>query len=105
SLGRDRRFGDNFAKELQSIPLSNDTVTRRNEDIAEDVEQQLFDTFHKEVREALTSKEMNPDDDRCHCKVENLPEAEKFQDGLFVMKLSYLVDVFEKLNTLNLQLQ
>ncbi|GFT45941.1 uncharacterized protein TNCV_3535251 [Trichonephila clavipes] len=27
-----------------------------------------LDTFHKEVREALTSKEMNPDDERCHCK-------------------------------------
>ncbi|GFU17866.1 zinc finger MYM-type protein 6 [Trichonephila clavipes] len=27
---------------------------------------------------------------------ENLPEAEKFQDGLFLMKLSYLVDIFEK---------
>ncbi|GFX64189.1 hypothetical protein TNCV_1508061 [Trichonephila clavipes] len=39
SLGRDRRFGDNFAKELQFIPLSNDTVARRNEGIAEDVEQ------------------------------------------------------------------
>ncbi|GFX82787.1 protein FAM200A [Trichonephila clavipes] len=35
-------FGDNFAKELQSIPLSNDTVFRRIDDIAEDVEQQLF---------------------------------------------------------------
>ncbi|GFV83144.1 zinc finger BED domain-containing protein 5 [Trichonephila clavipes] len=35
---------------------------------------------------------------------ENLPEAEKFRDGLF-LKLSYLVDIFEKLNILNLQLQ
>ncbi|GFW14846.1 SCAN domain-containing protein 3 [Trichonephila clavipes] len=35
-------FVDNFAKELQSIPLSNDTVSRRIDDIAEDVEQQLF---------------------------------------------------------------
>ncbi|GFV32805.1 zinc finger MYM-type protein 6 [Trichonephila clavipes] len=35
-------FGDDFAKELQSIPLSNDTVSRRIDDIAEDVEQQLF---------------------------------------------------------------
>ncbi|GFV07748.1 SCAN domain-containing protein 3 [Trichonephila clavipes] len=35
-------FGDNFAKELQSILLSNDTVSRRIDDIAEDVEQQLF---------------------------------------------------------------
>ncbi|GFS69289.1 hypothetical protein TNCV_4011071 [Trichonephila clavipes] len=32
-------FGDNFAKEMQSIPLSNDTVPRRIDDIAEDVEQ------------------------------------------------------------------
>ncbi|GFW01680.1 zinc finger BED domain-containing protein 5 [Trichonephila clavipes] len=35
-------FGDNFTKELQSIPLSNDTVSRRIDDISEDVEQQLF---------------------------------------------------------------
>ncbi|GFW65129.1 zinc finger BED domain-containing protein 5 [Trichonephila clavipes] len=35
-------FGDNFAKELQSIPLSNDTVSRRSDDIAEDVEQLFF---------------------------------------------------------------
>ncbi|GFT18211.1 SCAN domain-containing protein 3 [Trichonephila clavipes] len=35
-------FGDNFANELQSIPLSNDTVSRLIDDIAEDVEQQLF---------------------------------------------------------------
>ncbi|GFV92072.1 zinc finger BED domain-containing protein 5 [Trichonephila clavipes] len=35
-------FGDNFAKELQSIRLSNDTVSRRIDDIAEDVEQQPF---------------------------------------------------------------
>ncbi|GFX98038.1 zinc finger BED domain-containing protein 5 [Trichonephila clavipes] len=34
-------FGDNFAKKLQSIPLSN-TISRRIDDIAEDVEQQLF---------------------------------------------------------------
>ncbi|GFV76229.1 hypothetical protein TNCV_4673181 [Trichonephila clavipes] len=36
-------FGGNFAKELQSIPISNDTVSRRFDDIAEDVEQQLFE--------------------------------------------------------------
>ncbi|GFT10767.1 zinc finger BED domain-containing protein 5 [Trichonephila clavipes] len=35
-------FGDNLANELQSIPLSNDTVSRRIDDISEDVEQQLF---------------------------------------------------------------
>ncbi|GFW39736.1 zinc finger BED domain-containing protein 5 [Trichonephila clavipes] len=35
-------FGDNFSKELQSIPLSNDTVSRRIDDIAEDVKQPLF---------------------------------------------------------------
>ncbi|GFW67281.1 histone-lysine N-methyltransferase SETMAR [Trichonephila clavipes] len=42
-------FGDNFAKELQSIPLSNDTVSRRIDDIAEDVEQQLFGKLRDKV--------------------------------------------------------
>ncbi|GFS56370.1 protein FAM200B [Trichonephila clavipes] len=42
-------FGDNFAKELQSIPLSNDTVSRRIDDIAEDVEQQLFGKLHDKL--------------------------------------------------------
>ncbi|XP_035229836.1 protein FAM200A-like [Stegodyphus dumicola] len=36
---------------------------------------------------------------------ENRPEAENFCDSLFVMKLSYMVDIFEKSNNLNLQLQ
>ncbi|GFX41180.1 SCAN domain-containing protein 3 [Trichonephila clavipes] len=42
-------FGDNFTKELQSIPLSNDTVSRRIDDIAEDVEQQLFGKFRDKL--------------------------------------------------------
>ncbi|GFW30924.1 zinc finger BED domain-containing protein 5 [Trichonephila clavipes] len=42
-------FGDNFAKKLQSIPLSNDTVSRRIDDIAEDVEQQLFGKFRDKL--------------------------------------------------------
>ncbi|KFM77367.1 Zinc finger MYM-type protein 6, partial [Stegodyphus mimosarum] len=36
---------------------------------------------------------------------ENRLKAENFRDGLFVMKLSYLVDIFEKLSNLNLLLQ
>ncbi|GFV62947.1 uncharacterized protein TNCV_4410111 [Trichonephila clavipes] len=36
-------FGDIFAKQLQSIRQSNDNVSRRIDDIAEDVEQQLSD--------------------------------------------------------------
>ncbi|GFU20766.1 DUF4817 domain-containing protein [Trichonephila clavipes] len=46
-------FGDNFAKELQSIPLSNDTVSRRIDDIAEDVNS--FSITHKN-----TSWPINP---------------------------------------------
>ncbi|GFT07589.1 SCAN domain-containing protein 3 [Trichonephila clavipes] len=42
-------FGDNFAKELQSIPLSNDTVSRRINNIAEDVEQQLFSKLRNKL--------------------------------------------------------
>ncbi|GFX34718.1 SCAN domain-containing protein 3 [Trichonephila clavipes] len=105
-------LGDNFAKELQSIPLSNDTVSCRIDDIAEDVEQQLLGKlrdklFSIQLDEATDS---NKDDHfiayvRFWDEEENLPEAEKFRDGLFLMKLSYLVDIFEKLNILNLQLQ
>jgi hypothetical protein len=36
---------------------------------------------------------------------ENGPEAEKFRNDFCVVKLSYLVDIFEKLNILKLQLQ
>ncbi|GFX92014.1 SCAN domain-containing protein 3 [Trichonephila clavipes] len=57
-------FGENFSKELQSIPLSNDTVSRPIYDIAEDVEQQLFAMYiwtHCMIhKEALASKEMSP---------------------------------------------
>ncbi|XP_072380568.1 protein FAM200B-like [Diabrotica undecimpunctata] len=35
-------FGDNFAKKLESIPLSNDTIARRICDIAEHVQDQLL---------------------------------------------------------------
>ncbi|GFR22963.1 zinc finger BED domain-containing protein 5 [Trichonephila clavata] len=36
---------------------------------------------------------------------ENVPEAENFRAGLFVVRLSYLVDISDKLNILNHQLQ
>ncbi|GFU41807.1 hypothetical protein TNCV_2375991 [Trichonephila clavipes] len=52
---RDRRFGDNFLKELQFVPISYDSGSHRNEDIAENVGITDF-------REAL-AKEMSPADD------------------------------------------
>ncbi|GFT99770.1 zinc finger BED domain-containing protein 5 [Trichonephila clavipes] len=104
-------FGDNFAKELQSIPLSNDTVSRRLDDIAEDVEQQLFGKLRDKLFSIQLDEATDSNKDahfiayvRFWDEKENLPEAEKFRDGLF-LKLSYLVDIFEKLNILNLQLQ
>ncbi|KAK4881110.1 hypothetical protein RN001_004429 [Aquatica leii] len=42
-------FGDNFAKQLQSIPLSNDTVACRICDIAEDVQHQLFEKLRDKL--------------------------------------------------------
>ena len=42
-------FGDNFSKQLQSIPLSNDTIARRISDIAEDVQCQLFTKLHENL--------------------------------------------------------
>ncbi|GFW93218.1 SCAN domain-containing protein 3 [Trichonephila clavipes] len=47
-------FGDNFAKEFQSMPLSNDSVSRLI-DITEDVEQQLFG----KLREKLFSMQLD----------------------------------------------
>ncbi|GFY36064.1 zinc finger BED domain-containing protein 5 [Trichonephila clavipes] len=101
-------FGDNFAKELQSIPLSNDTVSRR----IDDVEQQLFGKLRDKLFSIQLDEATDSNKDvhfiayvRFWDEEENLPEAEKFRDGLFLMKLSYLVDIFEKLNILNLQLQ
>ncbi|GFW14822.1 hypothetical protein TNCV_1562851 [Trichonephila clavipes] len=41
-------FGDNFAKELQSIPLSNDTVSRRIDDIAFRRETVLASPFYSQ---------------------------------------------------------
>lgn len=38
-------------------------------------------------------------------KEENHKDAENFVDELFIMKLAYLTDIFEKLNILNTQLQ
>ncbi|GFT40197.1 hypothetical protein TNCV_1527021 [Trichonephila clavipes] len=43
-------FGDNFAKELQSIPLSNDIVSRRIDDIAEEVDNSFSLSFNSVVQ-------------------------------------------------------
>ncbi|XP_072398236.1 zinc finger BED domain-containing protein 5-like [Diabrotica undecimpunctata] len=48
-------FGDNFAKKLESIPLTNDTVARRICDIAEDVQDQLLG----KLRDKLFSIQLN----------------------------------------------
>ncbi|GFT04623.1 SCAN domain-containing protein 3 [Trichonephila clavipes] len=52
--------GDNFAKELQSISLSNDTVFRLIDDIVEDVEQQLLG----KLRDKLFSIQLEDATDR-----------------------------------------
>lgn len=39
-------FGENFAKKLKSIPLSNDTVALRIGDVGEDVQHWLFTKLH-----------------------------------------------------------
>ncbi|KAL4083746.1 hypothetical protein QTP88_029062 [Uroleucon formosanum] len=42
-------FGDNLAQQLKSIPLSNDTVSRRISDISEDLNEQLFEKLKNNV--------------------------------------------------------
>ncbi|GFW97457.1 hypothetical protein TNCV_4991331 [Trichonephila clavipes] len=97
SLGRDGRFGDNFAKELQFIPLSNDTVARRNDDIAEGAEQQPLGTCETKTplciwtrcmihREALTSKEMSPADDSCDCSKLHKNDTPKIKNLLWTLQ-------------------
>ncbi|GFU56842.1 SCAN domain-containing protein 3 [Trichonephila clavipes] len=73
-------FGDNFAKELQSIPLSNDTVSRRIDDIAEDVEQQLFG----KLRDKLFSIQLDEATDRN--KDAHFIAYVRFWDGMSAVK-------------------
>ncbi|GFX88244.1 zinc finger BED domain-containing protein 5 [Trichonephila clavipes] len=101
-----------FCQRVAVHTLSNDTVSRRIDDIAEDVEQQLFGKLRDKLFSIQLDEATDSNKDahfieyvRFWDEEENLPEAEKFRDGLLLMKLSYLVDKFEKLNILNLQLQ
>ncbi|GFW83542.1 zinc finger MYM-type protein 6 [Trichonephila clavipes] len=76
-------FGDNFAKELQSIPQSNDTVSRRIDDIAEDVEQQLFG----KLRDKLFSIQLDEATDSnkdAHCIA-----YVRFWDGMSAVELLF----------------
>ncbi|GFW30759.1 protein FAM200B [Trichonephila clavipes] len=77
-------FGNNFAKELQSIPLSNDTVCRRICDIAEDVEQQHFG----ELRYKLFSIQL----DEATYRNKDAPFSAYvlFWDGMSTVELSFL---------------
>lgn len=42
-------FGDGFAQQLKSIPLSNDTVSRRISDISEDLNEQLMEKLKNNI--------------------------------------------------------
>ncbi|XP_035217872.1 protein FAM200A-like [Stegodyphus dumicola] len=73
-------FGDNFAKQLQSIPLSNDTVARRIADIAEDVVCQLL----SKLRDKLFSIQLDEAADSN--KDANLLAYVRFCDDLSVVE-------------------
>ncbi|GFS72189.1 SCAN domain-containing protein 3 [Trichonephila clavipes] len=61
-------FGDNFAKELQFIHLSNETVSRRIDDIAEDVYQQLFGKLRDKLF-SIQLDEVSDSNKEAHCIV------------------------------------
>ncbi|GFV59549.1 putative transposable element [Trichonephila clavipes] len=69
-------FGDNFAKELKSIPLSNDTVSRRI-DIAEDVQQLLFGKLYDKLFSIQLDEPIDSNKDV------NLIAYVRFWDGSF----------------------
>ncbi|GFT73897.1 zinc finger MYM-type protein 6 [Trichonephila clavipes] len=76
-------FGDNLAKELQSIPLSNDTVSRRIDDITKDVEQQLFG----KLRDKLFSIQLNEATDSN--KDAHFIAYVRFWDGMSAVELLF----------------
>ncbi|KAL4085309.1 hypothetical protein QTP88_027168 [Uroleucon formosanum] len=179
-------IGDAAAKQLQNVPLSDNTISRRIQDMAEDINDQLIekligndfaiqldeatdshndahlicyvrfvvnDVFHEDllfcktiVGETKAADLFNILDsfiiennivwDRCfgvctdgarsmagcyngnvlkrvfelrkelHCfLLEQKKYFEKFENEVFLIKLSYLCDIFEKLNVLNVSLQ
>ncbi|GFX74297.1 hypothetical protein TNCV_3452451 [Trichonephila clavipes] len=88
-------FGDYFAKDLHSITLSNDTVSSRIDDIAEDVE--LFE----KLRDKLFSIQLDESTDnnknahfisyyRFWDEEESLLEAEKFRGYEFDLLSRYI---------------
>ncbi|GFV65279.1 protein FAM200A [Trichonephila clavipes] len=76
-------FGDNFAKELQSIPLSIDTISRRIDDIAEDIEQKLFG----KLRDKLFSIQL--DEAKESNKDAHLITYVQFWDGMSAVELLF----------------
>ncbi|GBL93765.1 SCAN domain-containing protein 3 [Araneus ventricosus] len=72
-------FGDYFAKQFQPIPLSNDSVARRG-DIAEDVQDQLFE----KLRDKLFSIQL--DEETYSNKDAHLIVYARFSDGMSVVE-------------------
>ncbi|XP_031333855.1 zinc finger BED domain-containing protein 5-like [Photinus pyralis] len=73
-------FGDTFAKKLESIPLSNDTVARRIGDMAEDVQHQL----RGKLRDKLFSIQLDEATDSN--KDAHLIAYVRFSDGISVVE-------------------
>ncbi|XP_073667603.1 SCAN domain-containing protein 3-like [Paramisgurnus dabryanus] len=107
--------GDKLAAELEQVPLSDGTVSRRITEMAQDIKCQLIDRVKKKHKGLLLHTEVRwlsrgnvlrrLYELRDETTDQRSPLAEHLSNPDWVTRLAYLSCIFEKLNGLNLSLQ